>query len=57
MPQFFKHIFTAPSSAKQDLSASNKPKVKRPQAMLNDMKSVTAGSIAYAALMVRTYFV
>jgi hypothetical protein len=30
----------------------SRPKIKRPQAMLNNMKVVTPGSIAYAALMV-----
>ncbi|KAF8815987.1 hypothetical protein BYT27DRAFT_7078491, partial [Phlegmacium glaucopus] len=48
---FFKHIFTAPTSAKEDLSAPNKMKTKRPQAQLNNMKKVTPGSIVYATLM------
>ncbi|KIM35219.1 hypothetical protein M413DRAFT_14685 [Hebeloma cylindrosporum] len=51
--RFFKHIFTAPTSAKKDLSAPNKTKTKRPQAELNNMKKVTPGSIVYAALMFR----
>jgi hypothetical protein len=50
--QFFKHIFTAPTSAKDNLSAPNKTKTKRPQAELNNMKKVTPGSIVYAAVMV-----
>jgi hypothetical protein len=50
--QFFKHIFTAPTSAKDSLSAPNKTKTKHPQAELNNMKKVTPGSIVYAALMV-----
>ncbi|KAF8804498.1 hypothetical protein BYT27DRAFT_7107508, partial [Phlegmacium glaucopus] len=47
LAHFFKHIFTAPTSAKEDLSGT-----KCPQAQLNNMKKVTPGSIVYAALMV-----
>ena len=46
----------APSSAKQDLTSSNQPKIKRPQARLNDMTKVTPGSIVYAVLMVGLVF-
>ncbi|KAF8153904.1 hypothetical protein B0H34DRAFT_809548 [Crassisporium funariophilum] len=51
--RFFKHIFTAPTSAKDAISAPTKTKTKRPQAQLNNMKKVTPGSIVYAALMFR----
>lgn len=54
--QFYKHIFMAPSSARQELTASSRPKIKRPQAVLNNMNAVTPGSIAYAALMVSDAF-
>ncbi|KAF8148267.1 hypothetical protein B0H34DRAFT_737596 [Crassisporium funariophilum] len=49
----FKHIFTAPTSAKEDIAAPKKTKTKKTQAQLNNMKTVTPGSIVYAALMYR----
>jgi len=50
--QFLKHIFTATTSTRDDLSVPNKMKTKRPQAELSNMKKVTPGSIVYGALMV-----
>ena len=51
--QFYKHIFTARSLARQELTVlSNKPKIKHLQAVLNNMTAVTPGSITYMALIV-----
>ncbi|KAF9555025.1 hypothetical protein CPC08DRAFT_766259 [Agrocybe pediades] len=47
----FKHIFTSPTSAVKN--ASEKPKTRHPQATINGMECVTAGSILYAAMMYR----
>lgn len=44
----FKHIFTSPSSATRD--EPGRMKTKGSQAKLNGMDSVSATSIAYAAL-------
>ncbi|KAF9555175.1 hypothetical protein CPC08DRAFT_643207 [Agrocybe pediades] len=47
----FKHIFTSPTSAVKELPGQ--AKTRKPQARINGMESVTAGSIAYAAVMFR----